>query len=109
MKMKAKMLEVRDKGTFIPVMCVETKSENQDNRYLLGRAGFGENSHLIQLVWISREQTHYYPIEWDDRTMYRAHTYITENWDKISCGDVIDVEYILGETDTPKISERFVY
>jgi hypothetical protein len=107
--MDVKMLEVRDKGTFIPVMCVEMKSENQDDRYLLRRLGYSEDNHFIQLVWISREETQYDPFKWNDRTMYTAHKYITQNWHKISCGDVIDVEYILGETDTPKISERFVY
>jgi hypothetical protein len=38
--------------------------------------------------------------------MYTAHKYLQENWDSVQNGQVLDVEYILGETDSPKISER---
>lgn len=49
------------------------------------------------------------PYAWgqNPRTKYVAHKYIIENWDKLSTGDVVYVETILGERDTPKVSERF--
>jgi hypothetical protein len=48
----------------------------------------------------------YDPYDWNDRTMQTAHNYIAKNFDDLSNGDVVDVEYILEETDEPKISER---
>ena len=36
----------------------------------------------------------------------RAHDYIAEHWAELDDGDVIDVEFILGEKPTKKISER---
>jgi hypothetical protein len=36
-----------------------------------------------------------------------AHQHIEQNWDLLNDGDVVDVEYILGETSEPKRSERF--
>ena len=104
--MKIKMFELRDKGTFIPVMCIKMDSRGAHQEdYLLGRAGFGKHTYLVQLVWMSAGKTQYDPFKWNDRTFYTAHKYITENWDKLISGDVIDVEFILGETDKPKKSE----
>jgi len=40
------------------------------------------------------------------RTYRVAHDYIRHNWHTLEDGDVIDVEYILGETEVPKLSER---
>ena len=105
--MEVKMLEIRDYGTFIPVMCIEMVSEKLSERYLLGRLGFSYESPLIQLVWISSSRTEYSPFEWNDRTLFTAHTYITENWRELISGDVVDVEYLLGDTGAPKASERF--
>jgi hypothetical protein len=34
-----------------------------------------------------------------------AHDYIRNNWPTLKDGDVIDVEFILGETNERKISE----
>jgi hypothetical protein len=49
------------------------------------------------------------PYGWTDRTYANAHNYITENWTALKDGDVVDVEFILGETTESKISERFDY
>ena len=51
------------------------------------------------------------PYEWSDlgmglRTMQVAHNYIIEHYSGLSDGDVVDVEYVLGERLSPKISER---
>jgi hypothetical protein len=40
------------------------------------------------------------------RTKRVAHNYIAEHRDDLADGDVVDVEYILGETMTRKVSER---
>jgi hypothetical protein len=43
---------------------------------------------------------------WGDRTMQTAHIYIDEHFAELNDGDVIDVEFILGESTEKKISER---
>ena len=42
----------------------------------------------------------------DDRTIQTAHKHIASNWQSLTSGDIIDVEYILNETKEKKISER---
>ena len=43
---------------------------------------------------------------WAGRTWFVAHAHIIANWDSLSDGDVVDVEFILGEKPTAKTSER---
>lgn len=47
------------------------------------------------------------PFDWNDRTMHTAHEWITKHFHTLKNGDVVDVEFILGETKVPKRSERF--
>lgn len=118
--MKVKLLEVRDSGTFISVFAFEASlpaAENEEQRYLLGRAGFYER-RLIMLGQLGgghgRAACDPYacdPYDWagvgaGGRTMHVAHKHIEQNWDALSDGDVVCVEHILGERETPKISER---
>ena len=100
--METKLLEIRDSATFIPVLAI---SISREDGYLARRAGFGER--CIQLVSFNTNKTAYDPYDWGNRTLQTAHVYITEKWDDLKDDDVIDVEYILGETLRPKISESF--
>lgn len=114
--MITKLFEVRDVATFIPVMAVKMKA-NPDTfhtecseEYLLRRAGFwGETgSNLIGLAMLSGEDSHmnFVPHLWNGRTMTTAHKYISEHFDVLNSGSVIDVEFILGESASKKLSER---
>ena len=38
--------------------------------------------------------------------MIEAHRHIQYSWDELESGDVVDVEYILGESKFKKVSER---
>lgn len=107
--MKLKILEIRDRATFIPVIAIRMSSKDPTKRYYLKRLGFGEDYPLIELIRMDNEDCSYAPCKWDcnTRTMIEAHKYIVKNWSNLNNGDVIDVEYILGETETPKVSERF--
>jgi hypothetical protein len=49
------------------------------------------------------------PYDHGDRTWAVAHNHIIENWNAIKDGDVIDVQFILGETKEKKRSEREDY
>jgi hypothetical protein len=104
-----KYFEVRDRATFIPVVCTELKATTDQEYYLLRRVGFGGAKGYIALHWLTSARVTTEPYDWgtNPRTMYVAHQHIEENWDNLTTGDVIDVEFILGECDTKKVSEAF--
>lgn len=124
--MVVKLFEVRDRATFIPVMAVQLTVANQlransteqadRERYLLRRAGYGleqieeqDNSEpYIILTRLSGDDiaAHYDPHTWTSRTMRAAHMHAIQRWDDLKSGDVLDVEYLLGETRAPKVSEQ---
>lgn len=105
-----KLLEIRDRATFIPAFALTTTPANEGQRYLLRRAGYScqPTDNLILFGYLHTGKCHYEPYKWGgaSRTMPAAHKYIEEHWDDLKDGDVIDVEFILGETTQPKISER---
>jgi hypothetical protein len=106
--MEVKCLEIRDEGTFIPVICVRPVPQNEAQRYLLRRDGYtgGENEHCIIMIDAQCDGCSYDPFDWPNRTKHVAHDFIRHNWSKLKDGDVVDVQFILGETEEPKASER---
>ena len=118
--MITKAFEIRDRGTFIPVVAIkmvpsylaDTADEVEAERYLLRRAGYNFDQPSILLCrmeasGVDRNAT-YDAYAWGSsaRTMTAAHLYIEQNFDELETGDVIDVEFILGETTQMKVSER---
>jgi hypothetical protein len=107
--METKCLEIRDSGTFIPVICIWPVAVNDAQRYLLKRDGYRAD-HTEQCIIMINAQCYgaeYSPYSWNDsRTKRNAHLYIQAHWSELCDGDVIDVEFILGETASPKLSER---
>jgi hypothetical protein len=106
-----KILELRDRCTFMPVMAIKFDPQNEAERYLLGRAGYGRGSAgdyvLLAEINGGDGQIHCDAFGWKDRrTMGAAHQWIEEHWNEIEHGQVIDVEFILGETAEPKKTER---
>lgn len=114
--MIVKLFEVRDSATFMPVMAVRllVKNSQEQDHYLLRRAGYGseqilglmESEPYIILTKLDGVTAQYDPYSWTGRTMSIAHQYIIKYWDTIKSGDVIDVQFLLGETTEPKQSER---
>lgn len=111
--MKAKLLEVRDAATFIPVLAVQLGSEYEAERYLAGRAGYGRTAEAqreyvilskLDGSGIATQGPHHWPSS--TRTMTVAHQYIIDHFDDLAPGAVVDVEFILGIRDTPKQSEQ---
>jgi hypothetical protein len=96
----AKTIEIRDKGTFIPAIAV---SVSGTDGYLMRRAGF--NHRMVYLIHANSERCAYDPFTWADRTMQTAHLFIEKEWDSIRDGQVVDVQFVLGETPSPKVSE----
>jgi hypothetical protein len=108
--MITKILELRDRNTFITVIAVGMSAGSEAQRYLLRRAGYAAISPgipmAVLLVRAQGGESQYDPYGWGDRTFATAHSYIEKEFARLNDGDVVDVEYILGETPTPKVSER---
>lgn len=115
--MEVKMIEVRDRSTFIPAIAILLQTNEEAERYLLRRAGYDEEEILgrgerrVLLATIQGDDNFitYDPFGWrgKSRTMPAVHMHLMKHWDKINSGDVVDVEHILGEKHLPKPSERF--
>lgn len=106
--MQAKALEIRDKATFIPVLAVDMNPNNASQRYLLRRCGYpcdGIPNILITKLNGDGSRASNDPYCWGGRTWPTAHNYIIANWQNLRDGDVVDVEFILGETSAPKVGE----
>lgn len=122
--MEAKLFEVRDKGTFMPVLAVllspgpcATREEFTGEMFLLGRCGMPAEKQCVGIppsnryvlmtpIYSHPEKATTDPYDWGDRTRHTAHLHIIEAWHALRSGDVIDVEYLLGETQTKKVSEK---
>ncbi len=107
--MKVKALELRDAATFIPALAVDMNPADESQRYLLRRCGYPcDGRPNILLTRLSGEgEASNDPYSWGGRTFPVAHNWIIEHWDQLEDGDVVDVSFILGETQSRKISERF--
>jgi len=105
--MKVKLFELRDRATFIPVMAASCGSDDLRERFLLRRAGYCvDDQPMIMLADLNGgRKAQYDPHAWGDRTFAVAHDYITRNWPMLTTGDVVDVEFILGETKEMKVTE----
>jgi hypothetical protein len=106
--METKIFEVRDRMTYIPILCTKITSENEKEKYHLRRCGYGDDFPLILFTPLNNaDLTTCDPYKFTDRTYRNATVYIEEHFDELETGDVVDVEYILGETDKPKTSEFY--
>lgn len=106
--MTTKLFEVRDRMTLIALVATQLDSEDEREKWLLGRVGFFGSGRLILVSRVDGQGAQYEPYGWPrtPRTVRQAHHYIENHWDELTTGDVIDVEFILGETKSPKTSER---
>ncbi len=108
--MHVKILEIRDRMTFIPVLCIWLFADNSEQQYYLRRLGHppqGIPANVSMTKLNMGEKCCNDPYMWVDRTMSAAHLHISQNWEALKDGDVVDVQHILGETSEVKRSERF--
>ncbi len=107
--MIVKTLEIRDTGTFIPALAIQLDPRDGKDLFLLARAGFGaspeQQREYVVLIHLQRMQVQYDPHSWPNRTMVVAHMHISEEFEKLPNGAVVDVEFITGDATTPKLSE----
>ena len=108
--MEIKCLEIRDHGTFLPVICIRPVPENDAQRYLLRRDGYRGDATERCIIMIDAQcrGVSYDPYDWrgGSRTHMVAHAHIERHWSDLCDGDVVDVQFILEETTEPKLSER---
>ena len=106
-----KCLEVRDRNTFMVVMCFKPIPDNEAQRYLMRRDGWScePDEHCVMVIDTHKNRAMHDPYDYGGgaRTMPEAHKYIEQHWDELVDGDVVDVEFILGETASKKVSEAF--
>jgi len=107
--MEVKLFELRDRGTFVPAIAIRLHAQNEAERYLLSRAGYGqsnsEQGQYVLLAGLEGGAITYDQHSWGNRTRQVAHDHIIKYFDELINGQVIDVEYILGEKAQPKDSE----
>lgn len=108
--MTSKTFEIRDRGTFIPVLAVRLDPATAADRYLIARAGFGTSpdsqGEYVMLTKLSdMQEAHTDPYEWGWPEMTQAHLHIRENFNLLESGAVIDLEFLRGEAACPKLSE----
>lgn len=107
--MQTKLFELRDRGTFVPVICTLMESDDERESYLLRRSGYGPVTNLVLMAGIqsSPDTATFDHYDWNgNRTRQVAHDFIQKNWTSLNSGDVVDAEFILGESQQPKQSER---
>ena len=105
--MDTKIIEIRDRSTKIITVCTRMNPNESystlENKQLRA-AGFDPNNPMIYLLRLDSNRGSYDPFIWDSRFSY-AHRYIERNFDRIPNGWVVDIEYILKETNKMKIPE----
>ncbi len=102
-----KVLEVRDSATHIPVLAIRMLAKNDIQKYYIhDRSGYPLDGRCISVMKLNDMDGNCDPYTWTNRTMATAHDYIYTHFDELSDGDVVDVEFILGEKPTRKVSER---
>jgi hypothetical protein len=89
---------------------IPMESEHPAEHYLFNRAGYNYKGGVsILLMHLQTGEIQSDPGSWQyDGCMSTAHNYIIENFTDLEPGAVIDAEYLRGETQEPKQSERFL-
>lgn len=107
--MQSKTFQVRDEGTNIPVLVIQLEPDNEQSQHIFYRAGLGKTADVQRrtyyLINLARHQGFSFPYSSKGRTLQVAHKYIEANFDRLESGQVIDVEFLLGITTTPKTFE----
>ena len=113
--MTIKLFEVRDEATCIVVLAYRMMPENNAQQLMLARCGYGDSvTDQSSYVWLQRidggEGAGTSDVfNWGSSgTMHEAHMYIKKNFDSMKDGEVVDVQFINGETKVKKDAEIVV-
>lgn len=113
MTAQVKLFEIRDEGTTMVCMAVKPDPQDDGERWCYARTGYGVDAQdqrkyvlLAPLAGGEGNLTCDPFKHGPARTLQVAHQYIIDMWYELSSGEVIDVQFIEGETETAKRSER---
>jgi len=124
MIIEAKLFEIRDRATSLLLLSTKIRMpENYGNlsevdtitTRMLRKAGysFGQSYIFVKLVssGLSNAKDFYdrYSAHSSGRTFGYAYEVIEQSFEDLCNGDVIDVEYSLGEAEEPKVAEYTEY
>lgn len=85
--------------------CISSNHEAQMQPFA-GSKDYDGEPYVI-LCRLDGVEAQYDSFAWpNQRTMGEAHRHIINNWYGLETGQVIDVQFVLGETTAPKVSER---
>src|SRR5258708_16267278 len=72
--MEVKCLELRDRGTFVPVICIRPLPDNEGQRYLLRRDGYScdPNDNIVIMINARCRGASYDPYGWARRHPHQA-------------------------------------
>src|SRR5258708_3474103 len=112
--MQTKMIEIRDSGTTIAAIAIRMLADGPVERRFLRHCGYPDDGSSVTLMRLADQLATNDPYSWAElrqgtRTMQVAHDFILRNWPDIIDGQVVDVQVILGERDTPKTPEVGMY
>jgi hypothetical protein len=114
MAAEVKLFEIRDEGTTMPVIAIKPDPRTEPERWLWAKGGYGTEA-MGQREYVLLGPLHGgegmlvcdpYKHPGVSRTLPTAHKHILECWTYLRSGDVIDVQFVLGETLEAKLSER---
>jgi len=113
MNANIKIFELRDEGTLIPWLAMRWLTADRAERALLQRAGYGDNPEESDCVIQGpahcsgeRDQVLFYnPTHVRHPRTRAAAIYISENFDQLVSGQVVDVRVILNERPFPAPAE----
>lgn len=113
--MTAKTFEIIDRKGMIPALAILLKPETNADGFILHSL---ENAiALIRLdkfdmigtkvpaQWYVLEKQYFSWIG-ENRTLQVAHKYIIDNWENLISGSVIDVEFVMGLTQKPRLTTK---
>ncbi|SFJ97973.1 hypothetical protein [Methylocapsa palsarum] len=103
--MQTKLLEIRDQSGRIPVLAMEIGPRTEAGAELLQRFGLAAERGVV-VVNLKNQTALRDSFTWENNSaMQIAHAYIDGRFEQLTDGDVVDVEFILGET--PKGGDPF--
>ena len=109
MLLETKIIEIRDRGTFLSAVATVIIPDNSAEFYPVRRAGIPVYTSYLTLTILQYNETFHDQFQADvrnQRTFGVIYRHLMKSWDSHKSGDVLDVSFILNETSTPKISER---
>lgn len=111
--MICKVFEVRSPATMIAILAIKLSAHNDQERRLLCHSGFGINGYSFSRYFIvfpidgGTGHASTDPYDHKSHELRVAHIYIQKHFDDMENGEVIDIDYIEGNTLAPKTSDLY--